>query len=215
MAALHQRLDELAKQYCPVVAQFGLSYHWSIMQAEYATDIIFKNQTTLQAIYPHLLETLIQVVKPTDTIYSLPALAQTLQAVNLRYLKFLSTIDTPENGVKNLQKLAETSHKDNRRYKGFNLLAEEDASLFRLLLDGAFSIQGFSNRLLRYRLPNKNSGQITRLLKRPRVHGFIKTVRQHYRYYLTDLGRQVATLALTLRQRFIIPSLAGTLALSA
>ena len=149
------------------------------------------------------------------TIYSLPALAQTLQAVNLRYLKFLSDIDTPENGVKNLQRLAETSHEDNRRYKGFNLLAEEDASLFRLLLEGSFTIQGFSNRLLRQRLPGKNSSQITRLLKRLRVHGLIKAVRQHYRYYLTDLGRQAATLALTLRERFIIPSLARPVPLSA
>ncbi len=298
MAALHQRLDALARQYCPVVAQFDLNYHWSIMQAEYATDIVFKNQTTLQAIYPALLETLIQVVKPTDiatflgrklhgnyqdemgnrlnkrwlgtrlkhqmgpvtlklydkfnlmlrlettvndvsffrqhrqvqhrdgtvttqdapmkkTIYSLPALAQTLQAVNLRYLKFLSDIDTPENGVKNLQRLAETSHEDKRRYKGFNLLAEEDASLFRLLLDGSFTIQGFSNRLLRQRLPDKNSSQITRLLKRLRVHGLIKAVRQHYRYYLTDLGRQAATLALTLREKLIIPALARPVPLSA
>ena len=298
MEALHQRLDALARQYCPGVAQFGLSYHWSIMQAEYATDIVFKNQTTLQALYPPLLETLIQVVKPTDiatflgrklhgnyqdemgnrlnkrwlgtrlkhqmgpvtlklydkfnlmlriettvnnvsffrqyrqvqhrdgtittqdapmqkTIYSLPALAQTLQTVNLRYLKFLSDIDTPENGVKNLQRLAETSHEDKRRYKGFNLLAEEDASLFRLLLDGSFTIQGFSNRLLRQRLPGKNSGQITRLLKRLRVHGLIKAVRQHYRYYLTDLGRQAATLALTLREKLIIPALARPVPLSA
>lgn len=46
------------------------------------------------------------------TIYSLSALPLTLQAVKLRYLKFP----------------AETSHEDNRRYKGFDLLAEEDAS---------------------------------------------------------------------------------------
>ena len=36
------------------------------MQAEYATDIVFKRQSSLQAIYPHLLETLIQAVKPAD-----------------------------------------------------------------------------------------------------------------------------------------------------
>jgi len=149
------------------------------------------------------------------TIYSLPALGQTLQAVNLRYLKFLSDVDTPENGVKNLHRLAETSHEANRSYKGFNLLTEEDASLFRLLLEGAFAIQGFSNRLLRQHLPGKNAGQITRLLKRLRVHGLIKVVRQHYRYYLTDLGRQAATLALTLREKLIIPSLAHPAPLSA
>ena len=44
----------------------NLEYSWSIMQAEYATDLVFKQQSTLQAIYPHLLETLIQAVKPAD-----------------------------------------------------------------------------------------------------------------------------------------------------
>ena len=63
---LHTKLNEFAGKYCPAVTQLGLEYHWSILQAEYATDIVFKSQTTLQAIYPHLLETLIQVVKPTD-----------------------------------------------------------------------------------------------------------------------------------------------------
>ena len=36
------------------------------MQAEYATDLVFKDQRTLQAFYPLLLETLIQAVKPAD-----------------------------------------------------------------------------------------------------------------------------------------------------
>jgi hypothetical protein len=63
---LHRRLDQLAEQYCPVVSQLEFQYHWSIMQAEYATDVVFKEQATLQAIYPHLLEILIQAVKPAD-----------------------------------------------------------------------------------------------------------------------------------------------------
>jgi len=288
---LHHKLDQLAEQYCPVVKQLALQYHWSIMQAEYATDIVFKTQPGLQAFYPHLLETLIQAVKPADiatflgrklhgnyqdqmgnrlnkrwlgtrlkhqmgpvtlklydkfnivlrlettvndvtffqhyrqvqhrdgsttteyaplqkTIYSLPPLAEILQAVNQRYLKFISAIDTPEQGIKNLQRLTETRHDNNRRYKGFNLLTEEDTSLLRLLLHGEFVIQGFSNKALRQHLPDKNAGQITRLLKRLRVHGIIKRVSQRYRYYLTELGRQAASLALKLREMVIIPNLA-------
>jgi hypothetical protein len=64
--ALHAKLDHLAQTYCPVVTTLHLEYSWSIMQAEYATDLVFKQQSTLQAIYPHLLETLIQAVKPAD-----------------------------------------------------------------------------------------------------------------------------------------------------
>jgi hypothetical protein len=64
--SLHQRLDALAHLYCPVVTELELTYHWSIMQAEYATDLVFKSQKTLQAFYPHLLETLTHAVKPAD-----------------------------------------------------------------------------------------------------------------------------------------------------
>lgn len=294
--ALHQKLNELVDRYCPVARQLELSYQWSIMQAEYATDIAFKEQSALQAIYPHLLESLIQAVKPADiatflgrklngnyqgdmgnrfnkrwlgtrlkhqmgpatlklydkfnivlriettvndvsffsqyrqvrhrdgstssryapmkkTVYSLPPLAETLQAVNKRYLKFISEMETPDGGVDKLHRLTETEHDDQgRRYKGFNLLSEEDSSLFRLLLQGEMVIQGVSNKLLRQRLPDKTSGQITGLLKRLRIHGLIKRVGKRYRYYLTDFGRQVATLALKLREMVVIPALAHGLA---
>ena len=288
---LHAKLDRLAHQHCPVTAVLGLEYSWSIMQAEYATDLVFKDQRILQAFYPLLLEALIQAVKPADvatflgrklhgnyqgemgnrfnvrwlgsrikhqmgsvaiklydkfnivlriettvtdvsffrqyrqvhhrdgstttkwapmkkTIYSLPALREALLAANQRYLKFISEVETPEVGVEKLHQLAETQVQNNRRYKGFNLLSEEDASLFRLLLHGEFAISGFANKNLRQHLLHKNSGQITRLLKRLRVHGIIKKVGRRYKYYLTEFGRQVALMALKLREMVIIPQLA-------
>jgi hypothetical protein len=61
---LHDALDRFAKQYCPVVASFEMTYHWSIMQIEYATDIIFKRLEDLQAIYGALTRTAIHAVKP-------------------------------------------------------------------------------------------------------------------------------------------------------
>ena len=88
-------------------------------------------------------------------------------------------VETPLAGVKKVQQLAETISDEHHRYKGFNLLTQEDASLFRLLLRGEFVISGFSNKNLRQHLPNKNSGQITRLLKRLRVHRLICAVDLH------------------------------------
>jgi hypothetical protein len=41
---LHRRFDFLAWKYCPVYKELGLHYHWSVMQAEYATDIVFGKQ---------------------------------------------------------------------------------------------------------------------------------------------------------------------------
>jgi len=288
---LHAKLDQFAQQYCPVVTQLNLVYSWSLMQVEYATDLVFKQQRTLQAIYPYLLEILIQAVKAADiatflgrklhgryqdemgnrfnvrlegsrirhqmgpvsikmydkfniilriettvvnvsffqqhrqvhhrdgttttkwapmkkTIYSLPALQEQLAASNQRYLKFISAVETPEVGVKKLHKLTKTVTVNQRRYKGFHLLTEEDAFLLRTLLRGEFVIQGFTNQSLRQHLSDKNCGQVTRLLKRLRVHGLVKRVGKRYKYYLTNFGRQIATMSLKLREIIIIPSLA-------
>lgn len=80
--------------------------------------------------------------------------------------------------------------------------------MFWLLLRGEFTISGFANKNLRQLLPHKNSGQTTRLLRRLRVHGLIKKVGRRYKYYLAEAGRQVALMALKLREMVIIPSLA-------
>jgi hypothetical protein len=289
---LQQRLDEFARQYCPVIKDLKLTYYWSIMQSEYATDLVFKDRDALQAFYPHLLETLTHAVKPADiatflgrklngnyqgemgnrfnrrwigtrikhqmgpvsikmydkfnlilriettvnnlaffkqyrqvqhrdgsttmawapmkkTVHSLPALREVLSAANQRYLKFVSSIATPEVGVEQLHRLAETRTEDQHRHKGFNLFSEEDTCLFRTLLQGEFFISGFTNKQLRTQyLSNKSASQVTRLLKRLRVHGVIKKIGKHYKYYLTDFGRQSAAMALKLREMVVIPTLA-------
>ena len=51
---LHRKLDEFAARFCPVVKQFDLTYHWSLDQVEFATDIVFGKQSNLQAIYERL-----------------------------------------------------------------------------------------------------------------------------------------------------------------
>jgi len=66
MKKIHKRLDELAKIYCPVHVPFNQVYHWSVMQAEYATDIIFKKQEGPKSIYSELTATAIHTVKPDN-----------------------------------------------------------------------------------------------------------------------------------------------------
>jgi hypothetical protein len=41
---LHERLDKLARS-CPVIQDFDAEYHWTFMQSEYATDIVFHHQS--------------------------------------------------------------------------------------------------------------------------------------------------------------------------
>lgn len=61
---LHRALDRFARIYCPVIRKFGVDYHWSIMQAEYATDVIFRRQADLARIYDTIVRTAIHAVKP-------------------------------------------------------------------------------------------------------------------------------------------------------
>jgi len=63
---LHRRLDGLARQYCPVLVHFREGYHWSLMQVEYATDIIFKRPADLQPLYEVLVRTAVHTVKPEN-----------------------------------------------------------------------------------------------------------------------------------------------------
>ena len=63
---IHQRLDLFAETYCPVFKQFGVFYHWSAMQVEYATDVVFKRQRDLEPIYENLTRTAIHTVKPKE-----------------------------------------------------------------------------------------------------------------------------------------------------
>ena len=291
---LHRYLDELAQQLCPVIRHFPNRYHWSIMQVEYSTDVIFRRQQDLRPLYETLVRTAIHAVKPDNvatflgrklhpnyqdelgndfhtriegtrikhhmgpaaikmydkqalvlriettvndvtffkhhrrvehkdgtsevtlapmkkTIHSLPALRELLLAANRRYLDFLSELGDPSAGLANVEKIAQTVRKDERTYRGFNLLCKADLGLFLALVRGEFHISGFKNASLRPYLNGTSAAQVSRLLKRLRLHGLIKKVGHTYKYYLTALGKRTALTALKLRELIVIPSLAGML----
>jgi len=63
---LHRRLDRYAKTYCPVARRVSSGYHWSLMQVEYATDIVFHRQADLQPVYEDIARTAVLAVKASD-----------------------------------------------------------------------------------------------------------------------------------------------------
>jgi hypothetical protein len=289
---VHHKLDEFADRYCPVIRQFDLSYHWSLDQVEFATDIVFAKQTALEAIYDRLTRATIHTVKPDNiatflgrklngnyrdemgnrfntriegtrikhtmgpvsikmydkfrlilriettvvnvsffkhyrevehkdgtrsmawaemkkTIYSLAPLRELLLAANRRYLEFISAIQDDKAGTDRLNKISQPVEENDRNYRGFNFFDPQDEELFESLRRGEFNISGFQNKDLRRRLTDRSSGQISRAMKRLRVHGLIKKIGRTYKYYLTSLGKQVITLGLKLKELYIIPALSG------
>lgn len=78
---LHRILDRYAALCCPVLDVFKQSYHWSLMQVEYSTDLVFRSKTTLAPLYEQLTRHSVLTVK-AETIATFlgrkisPALAQ-------------------------------------------------------------------------------------------------------------------------------------------
>jgi len=287
---LHRCLDILAQKYCPVISYFNEVYHWSIMQAEYATDIIFKKQSDLQAIYSELISTAIHTVKPDNivtflghkvdpryqgeignnyhiriegsrikhsmgknsikmydkfskilrietttndvsffkhyrevehrngtksnkqaplkkNIYSLAVLSIMLCASNKRYLEFISAFDNKESGRKRLNKVSKPKKVNDRKYQGFNLFSEEDLSILLTIIRGEYNISGFRNKDIRIKNPNLSSSKVSRILKRLRVFGLIKSIGKTYKYYLTKLGKSIIIAGEKLKEAILIPSL--------
>jgi hypothetical protein len=94
--------------------------------------------------------------------------------------------------------------------KAFNPLAREDSRLFRALLEGEHSVQGFSNLDIRLKLqdsphlkgitePRRQSAKVTRIFNRCHAHGLIAKIPRSRRWKLTRHGRMAMTCSLQLR----------------
>lgn len=291
-ATLHRKLDRYARQFCPAAAEFTAGYHWSIMQIEYATDIVFKSRDALAPLYDHLIRTAVHVVRADQlatflgrkldpryqgevgndfntriqgtrirhrmgpvalkmydkfgcvlrietvandvsffkhhrtvehrdgssevklapvrkTLYSLSVLSGILHACNRRYLEFLSSLDDDSDGRRHLETLSQPARDQKRTYRGLNFFAPSDRALLLALARGEFNLRGFQVRDLRPILNHLSGAQISRQIKRLRMHRLVKQVRGTYKYYLTRLGRRVVVSAFRLREGSVIPALAG------
>jgi hypothetical protein len=60
---LHRVLDRYAARCCPVLDVFGQTYHWSLMQVEYATDLAFRSAATLGPLNEQLTRQSVLSVK--------------------------------------------------------------------------------------------------------------------------------------------------------
>ncbi|MHB8767385.1 MAG: hypothetical protein ACYDA8_24015 [Deferrisomatales bacterium] len=60
---LHAISDRYAELCCPVLDVFGVTYHWSLMQVEYATDLVFRSEVALGPLYEQLSRQAVLAVK--------------------------------------------------------------------------------------------------------------------------------------------------------
>ena len=125
-------------------------------------------------------------------------------------MDFISSFEDNLPGKKNLQKISEKVFRENRSYKGFNFFDPFDAKLLLVLNSGEFNINGFRNKSIREKLQSTVSAStVTRILKRLWLHGLIKKIKNSYKYYLTNMGKNVIATALMLKEKEIIYALAA------
>ena len=153
--------------------------------------------------------TVVMMTAPVKkSIYSLFALIQVFKNAIRRYLDFISSFDDPSDGLKKLDKVVKPVTENSRNYKGFNFFDDGDEKILLAVADGRFTIKGMTNKGLRSVLPDKTPGQLSRILKRLRLHGLIKKVAKSYKYYLTKLGRQIIVAGFKFKNMTLIPDLA-------
>jgi len=141
------------------------------------------------------------------SIYSLPVLRELLGRRPFRSLDFLAAIEEP---CRRHPRLGEDRHAGARGRAELSRLQpvpRADLDLFRT--SSAASSPSAGSRLAsiaqhRQHLADCSGAHLSRLLKRLRTHGLIKKIGKRYKYYLTTLGRTVATAALKLRELVII-----------
>jgi len=66
VARWEKKFHELAARFCPVVEKFTHGYHWSVMQVEYALDVVFAKRERLAPLYERLSREAVLTVRVPD-----------------------------------------------------------------------------------------------------------------------------------------------------
>ena len=69
-------------------------------------------------------------------------------------------------------------------------------------------VSGFSNRMLRRKLPGWPPQKISRMLRRFKMLKLIKRAGNTYKYYLAKLGEKVIAATLQIKERVLLPAMA-------
>ena len=85
----------------------------------------------------------------------------------------------------------------------------DDRSVMLAITRGENVITGFRHADLARQPPRASSNQVSRYIKRLRVHGLIKRVGGRYKYYITESGRRAVLLGPRLRALVVIPQLSA------
>ena len=138
----------------------------------------------------------------------LPRYVTVSAAANHPYLDALAVVDDPAPAHRALDRLAQPVRDHHgRSSRAFNPAAAADLAIFAGVLRGEHTLHGFRNRDVRTRLfgaaattDPRRSAQVSRLVKRLHVRGFVAKIPRSRRWRVTQLGHAVMTAAVLLRE---------------
>jgi hypothetical protein len=142
-------------------------------------------------------------------VADLPRRVEISRAANQRYLEALAAVGLPQPVARLFDRVSRRVSRDGRPYRPLRPLTPPEAAVFRVVLNGAFHVQGFRNPDLRLALwPSQRdpqerrraSGRATRWLRLLRAHGLIRKVSGTRYYRVTEQGHRLMTTALQLRE---------------
>lgn len=119
--------------------------------------------------------------------------------ITKRYIEALPEINIEEKvPIDNITDISKFIIVDERRYAGLNILNEDTLTLFRIIANGKYLINGFTNKMIRKEfyeceITSKEINKMTRWLSKLKAHGIIKKVANKNKYYLTTKGRKIIT----------------------
>jgi len=176
-----------------------------VLRVETTTEKV-NSFKTLRMVYGRDGNRSMKIASVKKSVRSLDVLFAIMSASNRRYIEFISSLETFSVGREKLKKATAKVKEKNRTYKGINFFDEDDDALLRIISAGEFNITGFRNQDLRKQL-RKNTGQISRIIKRLHSHGLIKRIGKTYKYYLSKNGKDIVMTGLKLKELYVIPQL--------
>lgn len=130
-----------------------------------------------------------------------------------RYLEALVVVDGPTTAIRQLRTITKRKRtRIGQSVRAFNPLGDEDQGIFKALLSGDNTINGFCNRDARERLAgtsllltcgkesHKQSAKVSQLLRRLHTYGLSAKIPRSRRWRLTKKGWRLLSVSISLKE---------------
>ena len=170
----------------------------------------FKVMKEKEVIVEHQkLETIKQWVPMGKSITNLYRYVEIGKSITKRYMDALPEIDTDTIHVNELKEISSKKEIDGRTYSAFNILSDEMLTILKVIANGKYLINGFTNKMIRKEIFETSESKYiinktTRLLSKLKAHGIIKKVAKKNKYYLTTKGRKITNTILLFTQKELL-----------